>query len=263
MTDNADAPVPNAMPRGAPSPRITAAVLVIGDEILSGRTKDQNIGWIADHMTAIGIDLKEARVVADDETAVVEALNELRRRYSYVFTTGGIGPTHDDITSDCVAKAFGVAIDIDPRAVAVMSKYYAARGLPLTDARLRMARIPQGATLIENSISSAPGFMIGNVVVMAGVPSIMRVMLEDASRYLPRGIPVRSRSIKVLFPEGEIADLLRRHQAEYPAVVMGSYPQRSEDGRLSTELVLRSADEAMLEAAAGALAAKLSALALI
>jgi len=241
------------------TPRITAAILVIGDEILSGRTKDQNIGWIADHLTAIGIDLKEVRVVGDEEATVIEALDALRARYTYVFTTGGIGPTHDDITADCVAKAFGVAIDVDPRAVALMKPHYDSRNVELTSARLRMARIPHGATLVENSISAAPGFMIGNVVVMAGVPAIMRVMLDDASRHLRRGAPVRSRSIKVARPEGDIAELLRAHQAEYAAVVMGSYPQRDGDGRLWTELVLRSTDETLLATAADGLTSKLSA----
>lgn len=242
----------------ASAPRITAAILVIGDEILSGRTKDQNIGWIADHLTAIGIDLKEVRVVADDEASIVEALDALRLRYRYVFTTGGIGPTHDDITADCVAKAFGVPIGIDPRAVALMEPHYAARGAPLTAARLRMARIPEGAELVENSISAAPGFMIGNVVVMAGVPAIMRVMLDDATRHLERGAPVLSRSIHVPHPEGEIAELLRSHQGAYPSVAMGSYPQRDASGRLSTELVLRSTDEPLLADAAEKLAEKLA-----
>ncbi|MDZ4843070.1 MAG: molybdopterin-binding protein [Hyphomicrobium aestuarii] len=241
------------------TPRITAAILVIGDEILSGRTKDQNIGWIADHLTAIGIDLKEVRVVGDEEATIIEGLDALRVRYTYVFTTGGIGPTHDDITADCVAKAFGVAIDVDPRAVALMKPHYDSRNVELTPARLRMARIPHGATLVENSISASPGFMIGNVVVMAGVPAIMRVMLDDASRHLRRGAPVRSRSVKVSRPEGDIAELLRAHQAEYAAVVMGSYPQRDADGRLWTELVLRSTDETLLARAADGLTSKLSA----
>lgn len=241
----------------ARSARVTAAILVIGDEILSGRTKDQNIAWIADHLTAIGIDLKEVRIVADDEPAIITALDALRSGYTYVFTTGGIGPTHDDITADCVAKAFRVTIDIDPRAVAVMKPHYDARNVELTPARLRMARIPAGATLIANSISASPGFMIGNVIVMAGVPAIMRVMLDDATRHLRRGPPIRSRTIKVPHPEGEIAELLRNHQAACPDVIMGSYPQRAADGRLSTEIVLRSADEARLAAAADALTQQL------
>src|SRR5205809_1995734 len=151
---------------------ITAAVLVIGDEILSGRTKDKNIGYIAEYLTNIGIDLKEVRVVADEEDEIVAALNALRSRYTYVFTTGGIGPTHDDITADAVAKAFGVSIDVDPRAVAIMKESFAARGVEMNEARLRMARVPSGAVLVENKQTGAPSFMIGNVIVMAGVPSI-------------------------------------------------------------------------------------------
>jgi molybdenum cofactor synthesis domain-containing protein len=189
--------------------RITAAVLVIGDEILSGRTKDQNIGTIADHLTPLGIDLKEVRIVPDVEQSIIEALDALRSKFTYVFTTGGIGPTHDDITADCVAKAFGVAIGIDPRARALMQDYYGARGIELTDARLRMARLPAGAQLVHNEISAAPGFMIGNVIVMAGVPSIMRAMLMDATQHLKTGTPVQSRTINLPYPEGEIAELFR------------------------------------------------------
>ena len=237
-------------------PRVTAAVLVIGDEILSGRTKDQNVGWIADELTAAGIDLREVRIVPDEAPAIVAAINALRAAYTHVLTTGGIGPTHDDITADCMAAAFGVGIDVDPRAVAVMQPYYDARGVPLTEARLRMARIPDGARLILNSISAAPGFMIGNVVVMAGVPAVMRVMLTDAKQYLARSAPIQSRSVRVPHPEGEIAELLRAHQAARPAVAMGSYPQRDGD-RLWTEIVLRCADAGALDSAAADLEAKL------
>src|SRR3954469_23790361 len=148
----------------APKGAVTAALLVIGDEILSGRTKDKNIGYVAEYLTALGIDLLEVRVVGDEEAAIVDALNALRGRYSYVFTTGGIGPTHDDITADCVAKAFGVPIDVDPRAVAVLRERYKPEDL--NEARLRMARIPQGAELVENRISKAPGFRLDNVIVM-------------------------------------------------------------------------------------------------
>src|SRR6266849_1944745 len=154
---------------------VTAAILVIGDEILSGRTKDKNIGHIAEYLTTIGIDLREVRVVADDEAAIVEALNTLRARYTYVFTTGGIGPTHDDITADCVAKAFGVPIDYDPRAVAIMRERFAESDL--NAARMRMTRIPPGADLVLHKVSKAPGCWIGNVIVMAGVPAIMHAML--------------------------------------------------------------------------------------
>src|SRR3974390_931123 len=152
-----------------PKEIVTAATLVIGDEILSGRTKDKNVGYIADYLTAIGIDLKEVRVVADDESAIVEALNALRAKYTYVFTTGGIGPTHDDITADCVAKAFGVPIDYDPRAVALLKERFAQTGADMNEARMRMTRIPQGAALVLNKVSAAPGFWLGNVIVMAGV----------------------------------------------------------------------------------------------
>src|SRR5674476_1106537 len=151
-----------------PSEIVTAAILVIGDEILSGRTKDKNIGYIAEYMTAIGIDVKEVRVVSDDEPEVVAALNALRERYTYVFTTGGIGPTHDDITADCIAKAFGVPIDYHPRAIEILKERMAKIGGELNEARMRMARIPQGAELVNNKVSGAPGFWIGNVIVMAG-----------------------------------------------------------------------------------------------
>src|SRR5712671_7810675 len=156
---------------------VTAAVLVIGDEILSGRTKDKNIGYIAEYLTAIGIDLSEVRVVADDEPAIVEAVNVLRTRYDYLFTTGGIGPTHDDITAECVAKAFGVPIAVDPRARALLLTRIAEKDL--NEARLRMARIPQGADLILNKVSAAPGFNLGNVFVMAGIPTVMQAMLDE------------------------------------------------------------------------------------
>lgn len=245
------------MAQASNSGRITAAVLVIGDEILSGRTKDQNIGAIADHLTGIGIDLKEVRVVADEEPAIIEALDALRGRNTYVFTTGGIGPTHDDITADAVARAFGVPIDVDPRARALLEEYYAPRGIVMTEARLRMARIPQGAELVRNEVSAAPGFMIGNVVVMAGVPSIMRAMLADATRFLKTGPRMESRTIEIMHPEGEIAALFAAHQKAWPDVAMGSYPQRI-DGVLSTQLVLRSPVPERLEEASRLLRAALS-----
>src|SRR4051794_12428737 len=170
---------------GAKSEVITAAILVIGDEILSGRTKDKNIGYIAEYLTNIGIDMREVRVVPDIEDEIVAALNALRARYDYVFTTGGIGPTHDDITADAVAKAFGVTIDEDPRAIAVMMERYAPADL--TPARRRMARIPAGSDLIDNPVSKAPGFRLGNVIVMAGVPSVMQAMLDHAAQGLRTG----------------------------------------------------------------------------
>ncbi len=223
----------------SPEDIVTAAVLVIGDEILSGRTKDKNIGHIADHLTAIGIHLKEVRIVADEEPEIIAALNALRHRYNYVFTTGGIGPTHDDITADSVAKAFGVGIDVDERALKPMKAYFERRGVELTPARLRMARIPFGAELVENSISIAPGFMLGNVIVMAGVPSIMAVMLEAATKFLKTGKKMLSEGIELHRPEGEIAHAFAEHQKKYPDVSMGSYPF-SRDGKPGTQLVLRS-----------------------
>ncbi|MGB0086717.1 MAG: molybdopterin-binding protein, partial [Rhodomicrobiaceae bacterium] len=189
---------------------VTAAVLVIGDEILSGRTKDKNIGTIAEHLTNIGIRLREVRVVPDLEEEIVAALNALRERYDYVFSTGGIGPTHDDITADSVAKAFGVSIDIDPRARAMLLERLGEANL--TPARLRMARIPAGAELIDNPISRAPGFMIGNVVVMAGVPKIMEAMLAAVTPRLRTGAKLISVTIHVRAPEGIVAGYLSAAQ---------------------------------------------------
>ena len=166
---------------------VTAAALAIGDELLSGRTRDKNIGHLANALTQQGIELKEVRIVSDDEAAIVEALNALRAKYTYVFTSGGIGPTHDDITADAIAKAFGVAIDHDPRAMAILEQHYDEIGLEFTTARKRMARIPEGADLIQNNVSKAPGFQIGNVFVMAGVPSVFQAMLESVLSTLEGG----------------------------------------------------------------------------
>jgi molybdenum cofactor synthesis domain-containing protein len=242
---------------GAEGDIVTAAVLVIGDEILSGRTRDRNIGAIAEHLTAIGIALREVRVVGDVRDDIIAAVNALRTRYTYVFTTGGIGPTHDDITADSIGAAFGVPVDIDPRAVALMAPQYAARGIALTPARLRMARIPEGAELVANSVSAAPGFQIGNVIVMAGVPDIMKSMLAAATQRLRTGPKVNAVSIVVHRAEGDLADLFARHQASYPDVAMGSYPSFAEGG-YRTELVLRCADSQRLEEAHAALARLLS-----
>jgi molybdenum cofactor synthesis domain-containing protein len=224
---------------------VTAALCVIGDEILSGRTKDKNIGYIADHLTAIGIQLKEVRVVPDEEPEIVAAVNALRARYTYVFTTGGIGPTHDDITADAIAKAFGVGIDVDERALTPMKAYFARRSVELTPARLRMARIPFGAELVENSVSIAPGFMLDNVVVMAGIPSIMQVMLDAATKFLRTGKKMLSAALDLHRPEGEIAGMFEELQKRYPDVPMGSYPF-IRDGKPGTQLVLRSTDAARL-----------------
>ncbi len=230
------------------STRITAALLVIGDEILSGRTKDKNIGFIAEYLTAIGIELREVRVVADEETAVIEAINALRVRNDYLFTTGGIGPTHDDITADCVAKALNVSIDHDPRAVAMLRERYTNPD-DLNEARLRMARIPRGALLIENHISKAPGFMIENVIVMAGVPSIMQNMIENVTPQLKTGLKLQSVSVDAgNLPEGQYASELGQIQKLIPEVIIGSYPHF--DGNVfRNQIVLRSRNIEQLDAA--------------
>jgi molybdenum cofactor synthesis domain-containing protein len=235
---------------------VTAAALVIGDEILSGRTRDRNIDYIAQHLTRVGIRLKEVRVVADDEAAIVAAVNELRARYDYLVTTGGIGPTHDDITADAIAAALSVPIGIDERARTLLEGYFAKRGVEATPARLRMARIPQGATLIRNAISAAPGFMIANVIVLAGVPEVMQVMLDDVTPMLATGSKLQTATIKLQRAEGDVADLFAAHQKTFPDVAMGSYPSFAE-GRISTQLVLRSTDSARLAAARESLEVKL------
>ncbi|KAF0232029.1 MAG: molybdopterin binding domain-containing [Beijerinckiaceae bacterium] len=226
---------------------ITAAILVIGDEILSGRTKDKNIGYIAEYLTNIGIELREVRVVPDVEAEIVGAINALRTRFTYVFTTGGIGPTHDDITADCVAKAFGVSIDHDPRAIAMMLERYTKEDL--NEARLRMARIPAGAELIENPISKAPGFMLDNVIVMAGVPNIMQAMLDNVSARLATGAKMLVATIDTGgLPEGIYAAGLGAVAAAHPGVSIGSYPSFHAGG-FRNQIVLRTKDAALLEAA--------------
>lgn len=229
--------------------RVTAGLLVIGDEILSGRTKDVNIGAVADFCTDLGIDLTEVRVVSDVEDSIVEAINALRNRYTYVFTTGGIGPTHDDITADAIAKVFGVALPINVQARAILEARWKETGTEVNEARLRMARIPEGADLIVNSVSAAPGFRIGNVHVMAGVPVIMRAMLEALAPTLKGGKKVLSVTVKAAVGEGTLGGPLAALQAEFPDVKMGSYPQMRRD-RAVTELVLRSENAELLEKAA-------------
>lgn len=227
----------------------TAAVLLIGDEILSGRTKDANLGYIADYLTVVGIDLKEARVVSDEQADIVAALNALRARYTYVFTTGGIGPTHDDITADCVAAAFGVAIDHHPEALKILRTHWAGRGIEENEARLRMARIPDTAELILNSVSKAPGFHIGNVFVMAGVPKIMQAMLDEVAPKLTGGAVMLSRTVPLNLGEGDVAKRLKEIQIAHQGVMIGSYPYER-DGRFATNIVVRSRDEAAMNAAA-------------
>ncbi|MBU1307771.1 MAG: competence/damage-inducible protein A [Alphaproteobacteria bacterium] len=233
----------------SPAP-VTAALIVIGDEILSGRTKDVNIGATADFCTDLGIEPKEVRVVSDETDDIVAAINAVRTRYTYVFTTGGIGPTHDDITADAVAKAFGVALPINAQAREMLEARWRQTGTEVNEARLRMARIPEGADLIVNSVSAAPGFRIGNVHVMAGVPLIMRAMLEAILPTLRTGKKVMSVTVKAAVGEGTIGGPLGALQAEYPDVKMGSYPQMGKH-RVMTELVLRSSDPVRLEEAAG------------
>jgi molybdenum cofactor synthesis domain-containing protein len=226
---------------------ITAAILVIGDEILSGRTKDQNIGYIAEHLTGIGVELREARVVADVEEEIVEALNALRTRYDYVFTTGGIGPTHDDITADSVAKALGLEIGVDERAVeALLTRM---KREDLNEMRLRMCRIPKGADLIANPISAAPGFRIANVFVMAGVPRIMQAMLANVTPTLETGVKILSETVEAGLPEGVYAAGLKEIADRSPQVSIGSYPSFGSAG-MRNQIVLRSKDEALLAGAA-------------
>lgn len=229
---------------------VTAALLIIGDEILSGRTKDRNIGYIAEYLTNLGIDLKEVRIVPDEEDEIVAAVNALRARYAYLFTTGGIGPTHDDITADCVAKAFGVPIDVDPRAVAVMRERFSPE--ELNEARLRMARIPQGGELVHNSYNKVPGFRIGNVIVMAGVPVIMQHMLDAVAPTLRTGVKLLSETVRAGMREGDVGEALRAVAKAHPDAMIGSYPFWNESGEPDTNLVVRARDAGKLaEARAG------------
>jgi molybdenum cofactor synthesis domain-containing protein len=226
---------------------VTAGMLVIGDEILSGRTKDKNIGYVAEYLTNLGVDLKEVRVVSDDEVAIVEALNALRHRYDYVFTTGGIGPTHDDITAECVAKAFGVPIDFDPRAVALLKARFPDG--QLNEARMRMTRIPAGADLVTNKVSAAPGFHIGNVFVMAGVPAIMQAMMDVIAPQLETGVKMLSETVRADAREGDIGTELGEIAKAHPEVSIGSYPFFDEARGPNTNIVVRSRDPEKLAAA--------------
>lgn len=235
---------------------VTAAVLLIGDELLSGRTKDKNSGYIAEYLTNIGIELREVRIVPDVTEEIVAALNALRARYTYVFTTGGIGPTHDDITADAVAQAFGVTIDHDPRAVAMLAERFPPD--QLNAARLRMARIPAGAELIANSVSKAPGFTIGNVHVMAGVPAIMHAMLDVVAPTLKTGVKVLSDTVRAGLREGDIGEALAEVAKAHPEVAIGSYPFWSETGP-DTNVVVRSRDPARLAEAMAAVKAMVEA----
>jgi molybdenum cofactor synthesis domain-containing protein len=229
------------------SKTVTAAIMVIGDEILSGRTQDTNSNYIARYLGTLGIDLCEIRVVPDIEDEIVAGVNALRARYTYVFTTGGIGPTHDDITADAIAKAFGVGIDHHPEVMEILAKRF--KPGEFNEARQRMARIPFTATLVKNSVSIAPGFQIGNVFVMAGVPSVMRAMMDDVAPKLARGAVVYSATVKAPVGEGKVAAGLSVIQKDFPDVTIGSYPYSGESG-FGTHLVARSRDTELLEKAA-------------
>ncbi|HVF93917.1 MAG TPA: molybdopterin-binding protein [Sphingomonas sp.] len=223
----------------------TAALVVIGDEILSGRTQDKNIAQLAAWLNVQGIRLAEVRVVADRTDAIVEAVNTLRARNDYLFTTGGIGPTHDDITVDAIAEALGVGVEHHPAAMAILERYYASRG-GLTDTRARMARVPAGAALIENRVSGVPGIRIGNVFIMAGVPHITAGMLDALTGTLEGGRPVVSKTIGCWVAESEIADLLGATEKAHAGVAIGSYPF-FRDGRTGANFVVRSPDETLVD----------------
>ncbi|WP_119304753.1 competence/damage-inducible protein A [Dongia deserti] len=226
---------------------VTAAVLLIGNEILSGRTKDANLNYLATELTSIGVRLMEARVVPDVPEAIIKAVNELRAAYDYLFTTGGIGPTHDDITAECIAKAFGVPLIKDPRAVRLLTNHYGEANL--TEARLRMAHMPEGATMVENPVSIAPGFQIRNVFVLAGVPAICRAMFDGLKGRLRTGDKVLSVTISAHVGEGVIAKGLGALQDRYPELEVGSYPFFRQ-GRFGASFVLRGTDNSALKAGA-------------
>ena len=225
----------------------TASVLIIGNEILSGRTQDVNLNYVAKKLGGIGVRLAEARVVADIEDDIVTALNELRAKYTYVFTTGGIGPTHDDITAASIARAFGVRVIEHPEARARLAAHYTTPG-QLTEARLRMARTPEGAELIDNPVSSAPGFRVGNVYVLAGVPNIMQAMMDCALAGLRHGPAIHSMTVSGYVAESMVAKELEEVAKRYPQLDIGSYPW-VKDGRFGTALVTRGTDRAAVVAA--------------
>ena len=234
----------------------TAALLVIGDEILSGRTQERNVAQIGAWLNLQGIRLSEVRIVPDDIARIGEAVNALRTAHDYLFTTGGIGPTHDDITVDAVAKALGVGVVIHPAARAMLERYYATRG-GLNEGRLRMARVPEGAELIENKMSGAPGIRCGNILILAGVPHIATLMLEALAGTLEGGRPLISQVVGCWVPESEVADLLREVEAAHEGCQIGSYPFFRE-GKVGANFVIRSTDEAALSGCRDALAERLA-----
>ncbi len=239
--------------------RVTAAALVIGNEILSGRTVDANLSYLGRRLNELGIQMREARVVADDEGAIVEAVNTLRSNYDYLFTTGGIGPTHDDISSACIAKAFGVSLVRHPDAERAIAEFTQANGRELTEARLKMADVADGASLIVNEVSAAPGFRIENVFVMAGIPKIMQAMFEAVADDLVGGAVMSSRTVTTFIPEGVLAPTLTTLQNEYADMDVGSYPF-FEDGKPGVNVVLRGPEEAKLDEAVATLGERLDAL---
>src|SRR6476646_5979646 len=234
----------------------TAALVVIGDEILSGRTQDKNVAQVALWLNEQGIRLAEVRIVPDEIVRIAEAVNELRAVHDYLFTTGGIGPTHDDITVDAMAEAFGVPVIVHPVARQILEDYYRDRPGGLTEARLRMARAPEGAELIENPSSGAPGVRMGNVYIMAGVPGIAAAMLEALTGKLEGGRPVVSVTVGARAAESEVADLLRETEAAHPGVAIGSYPFFT-DGRHGANLVIRSEDGELAQRTGEELSSKL------
>ena len=240
-------------------PRIwTAALVVIGDEILSGRTEDRNIAQVANWLNRHGIRFAEARVVPDRQDAIVDAVNALRAKHDYLFTTGGIGPTHDDITIDAIAAAFDVPVIIHPQARAILEDYYRDRPLGLTEARLRMARVPDGAELIPNASSGAPGVRMGNVYILAGVPNIAKAMLEALDGKLEGGTPLVSVTIRAHAAESDVATLLKEVQDQHPGATIGSYPFYG-GGTFGADFVIRSEDPDLAERCAEALRERLKA----
>jgi molybdenum cofactor synthesis domain-containing protein len=237
-------------------PNPTAAMLVIGDEILSGRTRDANMHYLAGELTGHGIDLKEVRIVSDDAPAIVAAVQALSAAHDHVFTSGGIGPTHDDITADCIAQAFGRSIDVRADARALLEAHYANSGLELNAARLRMARIPDGAQLIENPVSTAPGFTVENVHVMAGVPSVFKAMVASVLPTLTGGAPMLSQSLRVMRGEGDIAAILSALAEDFSDLSIGCYPFQK-DGAYGANVVVRGQDGARVDAAVTRLAGEL------
>lgn len=238
-------------------PNPTAAMLVIGDEILSGRTRDANMHYLAGQLTERGIDLKEVRVVSDDRGAIIAATKALSSGYDHVFTSGGIGPTHDDITADCIAAAFDTPIDVRDDARALLQAHYDRSGQELNEARLRMARIPDGAALIDNPVSTAPGFSLQNVHVMAGVPSVFKAMVASILPTLTGGAPLLSRTLRMMKGEGDLAGPLGTFASEYPQLSVGSYPFQK-NGVYGSNIVVRGSNATMLDDAMAALEAKFS-----